>query len=283
MLLSYKDLGVKFKKYWKAIAGLFFVVIILAIIVVYKVDYLLIKSYFGIPSTKIGWITDIHADRFKRRTVDSGTIYPRQYSDYLPKVFDEMRAQGIDTVIATGDNTNSGDDNYARELAAIAKEKHMQMIWVTGNHDNDKVMDILGVTEEKYFFTDYGTTRIIVLDDTKITRDSGDYMGGIDDAQLDWLSGALKTDKQVIVAMHIPIFPLGLDSVVVDRYVKLEGMLHASKNVIMVLSGHFHIPWQKNYNGLGYYGEGALTYEGAMGAYAAIDLKEKGVNYEFAK
>jgi predicted phosphodiesterase len=232
---------------------------------------------------KIGWITDIHADRFKRRSVESGTVYPRQYEEYVPKIFDALRAQGIDTVVTTGDNVNSGDDNYGRALEKIAQEKHMRVIWIMGNHDSDESMAMLGVTGSKYFFTDYGDTRIIAIDDVEPTRSTGDYEGGIDAQQLDWLRGALKTDRQVIIAMHIPIFPLSLETVVLDRYAEFEKILHESGNVKMVISGHFHIPWQKEYDGIRYYGEAAMTHAEYKGAYGIIDLKKDTVEYLFAK
>jgi 3',5'-cyclic AMP phosphodiesterase CpdA len=228
----------------------------------------------------IGWITDIHADRFKRRDVDSGLMYPRKYREYLPKVFDALKAQGIDTVIATGDNVNSGDDNYSRDIDKIAWEKDMHVIWVMGNHDNNKTMATLGITGNKYYFVDYGSTRIIVLDDAKVTRETGDYFGGIDDEQLKWLEKALKTPNQVIVAMHVPIF---YQDNLSERFIGLEKILHDSGNVKLVLSGHYHIAWQKKYNEIDYYGEDALTRADSLGAYAIIDLKNATVNYMFAK
>ncbi|MFA7319567.1 MAG: metallophosphoesterase [Parcubacteria group bacterium] len=243
------------------------------------------KAGFAKENEKIGWVSDIHADRFKRRDINSGLMFPRRYSDYLPKVFDELRRLGIDTVIATGDNTNSGDDNYARALKHIAEEKHMRVIWVRGNHDNEKVMSILGAPEKSYYYIDYGETRIIVLDDVE---SNGDYQGTIDPTQLDWLKDALHTPKQVIIAMHIPIFDGGLSSDnvhdftgndfpfvggLLPRYAELENILRSSGNVKLVLSGHWHVPWQKEYNGIRYAGEAALTRTGYFGAYGVIDLK----------
>lgn len=262
--------------------------------------YVFKSQGYAQKNEKIGWVTDIHADRFKRRSVDSGTIYPRQYSDYLPKVFNAMRERGIDTVIATGDNANSGDDNYGRALAKIAQEKHMNVLWVTGNHDSDKSMAAIGIPGSKYFFTEYGDTRIIVLDDAIVTRKTGNYEGGTDAEQLDWLRTALNTKKQVIIAMHIPIFrehfdwlgevlkrdkpspdalPLPENTVVVERQSELESILHESNNVKMVFTGHWHIPWYKEYNGIDYYGEAALTHELYKGAYGVIDLKNNSVEY----
>jgi len=250
---------------------------------------------FAQDNERIGWVSDIHADRFKRRTVDSGTIYPRQYQDYLPKVFDEMRSRGIDTVIATGDSTNSGDDNYARELSRISQEKRMHVIWVKGNHDNDKVMGILAGKNTGYYYVDYGNTRIVAMDDVE---SGGGYQGDIDPGQLEWLRGALKTEKQVIVSMHIPIFDRG-DALtsnhflqsgnftnignILDSYAAFESVLHENNNVKMVLSGHWHVPWQKEFDGIAYYGQAALTREGYSGSYGIIDLKNAKVDYLFAK
>ncbi len=258
---------------------------------------------------KIGLLTDIHADRYKRRSVDSGTIYPRQYDEYLPKVFDKMRERGIDTVIATGDNVNSGKDDYARSLAKIAEEKHMHVIWVMGNHDSDKSMAALGVVGSKDYFFDYGGTRIIALDDARVTRATGNYEGGIDQEQLDWLRGVLKTEKKVIIAMHIPIFReqipwmyavqakaeqnvseghvtpffLPSDTVVASQYDELEKIFRESGNVKLVVTGHWHLPWQKVYGGIQYYGEVALTHEKFKGSYGIIDLNSDAVEYSTTK
>lgn len=202
-----------------------------------------------------------------------------------------MRKEGIDTVIATGDDTNSGDDNYAVDLAKIAKENRMNVIWVRGNHDNDKVMGILNGAKDKYYYEDLGNTRIVALDDVE---SDGSYQGSIDDKQLAWLESVLKTDKQVIVAMHIPVFAggtvLNTDGTYavnlnerLDIYSKLEDILHENNNVKIVLSGHWHLPWQREYNGINYYGQSALTREDYKGSYGVIDLKNDSVNYLFAR
>ena len=232
---------------------------------------------------KIGWITDIHADRFKRRTVESGTIYPREYEVYIPKIFDALRAQGIDTVVTTGDNVNSGDSNYSRALEKMAEEKHMHVIWTIGNHDRYTSMADFGITGKMYYYTDYGNTRIVSIDDVDYNRQAWDYEGGIDDEQMVWLRHVLETDKRVIIAMHIPIFPLSLDPTVVDRYAAFEKLIHDSGNVKIVLSGHFYIPWQKEFDGLHFFGEAAVSHDGYKGAYGVIDLKDYTVSYQYAK
>jgi predicted phosphodiesterase len=249
---------------------------------------------YGNNTNRVGWISDIHADRFKRRDVPSGLMFPRQYGDYLTSVFDDMQKQGIMTVVATGDNTNTGDVGYAQDLARIAYSRNMHVIWVKGNHDNDEVMNTLGITGNKYYYADYENTRIIVLNDV-----DGDinYNCSIDQNQMDWLKGALKTEKQVMVAMHIPIFNEdNVDKIhemhggnymdagkLLDSCSGLESILHESGNVKMVITGHWHVPWNKKFDGIDYYGEAALTRESYSRAYATIDLNANSVNYLFAK
>lgn len=268
------------------------------IVGVFLVIFFAAFFYFrSISIEKIGWVTDIHADRFKKRDVDSGKLYPKKYKEYLPKVFEVMKAENIDVVIATGDNTNSGDDNYAVDLARIAKEKKMKVIWVKGNHDDGEIMKILGVSKKNYYFKDYGDTRVIVLDNTEYLDGEYDYLGGISQEQLEWLRKVIATKKQVIIAMHIPIFEQDIESInihdlkgnfsgvgdVLERYIELEKIFQEAGNVKMVLSGHWHVPWQKEYNGINYYGEGALTRDGEEGAYAKINLENNQVDYKFAK
>lgn len=235
---------------------------------------------FGKGEEKIGWVSDIHADRFKKRDVDSGLLYPKKYKEYLPKVFDAMRDEGITTVIATGDNTNSGDDNYARDIKRIAEEKKMDVIWVRGNHDNDEVMSILGVFGGNYYYRDMENVRVIVLNTTQYPNGEYDYFGGINAEQMAWIEESLKTDKKVIVAMHMPMFN---EDKLLEKYASLEKLFRESGNVKMVLAGHYHVPWQKEYNGIKYYIEGALTRAGEEGAYATINLEDFEGNYKFVK
>ncbi len=239
---------------------------------------------FG-KTKKIGWVSDIHADRYKHRLVESGMLYPRQYDVYLPKVFDALRKQGIQTVLSTGDNVNSGDTGYASELVRLAKEKDMHIIWVKGNHDSPESMATLGLSEEQYYYhVDIFGARIVVLNTTVgMAEDGVGYGGSIDAEQLDWLRNELKTERPVIIAMHVPMFPVSLEPVISDQYTELEQILRDSGKVTMVLSGHFHIPWQKVHNGLRFYGEGTLTRDGMEGEYAVIDLTDGSVNYEYAK
>lgn len=239
------------------------------------------RQYFVKNETKIGWVTDIHADNLKKAGSDSGILHPEKYVEYLPKVFDAMHAEGIDVVIATGDSINSNGNKHAEKVLQIAIAANTDMIWVKGNHDTKKSMSILGFPEEKYYyFRDFKNTRIIVLNNVEYQTGEHDQLGEISSAQFEWIKQVLKTEKQIIIAMHIPMFS---DDKLLKRYEGLEKLLYESGNVKMVLSGHFHYVYQKEYNGIRYYTESALTRDGEEGAYAVIDLENSQIDYKFAK
>lgn len=288
------------KKYLEKISKKKWLIMVIMAILVASIFFVLVKKYgtqYSIQSEiKIGWVTDIHADRFKKRDVDSGKLYPIKYTEYLPKAFDAMKADGVNVVIATGDNTNSGDDNYARDIKKITDEKKMDVLWVKGNHDNGEVMNILGVPAPYYYFKDYGNTRIVVLNSTEYQNDEYNYEGGIGQEQLTWLREVLKTEKKIIVAMHIPIFDSEIEKNnihdlkgeffgvgnIFEKFVELENILKEKGNVKMVLSGHWHVMWKKEYNGINYFGQSALTRDGGMGAYGTIKLEGYQLDYKFA-
>ncbi len=239
-----------------------------------------VHGYDQSKPTKLGWVTDIHADRFKRRTVESGTLFPKSYSEYLPKVFDELRFQGINTVLATWDNVNSGDEGYGEELAKIAYRKNMQVLWVKGNHDSDASMRKLGLTGDNFYYAkDFGQTRVVVLDDSVQAYEAK----SMDAEQFAWLKDTLVTDKKVVVAMHVPIFPVTQEARVLSQDTELEKILRDSGKVGLVLSGHFHVKWNKQFDGLNFFGESALTRENELGGYGIIDLNKMSVQYLYTK
>jgi len=122
---------------------------------------------------KIGWITDIHAGNLKIRTMHVGTaeedtLYPKRYKEYLNIVIDKMKKDGVDTIVATGDNTNEINVKKAQELKKIEEGKNIKIVWIRGNHDfdldqNKNIMPYLGVEDSNYVY-DTKNVRIIALD-----------------------------------------------------------------------------------------------------------------------
>lgn len=228
--------------------------------------------------TAIGVISDIHAANDKQRMVD-GLVYgyPRKYKEFFPFALEAMKKQGVSVVLALGDNTNVGKSHYAENLVGMAKNAHMDVIWVKGNHDRKEteVMKDFGVDPTNYF-RDFKDWRIIVLDSTVIDTNG---IGGIDEAQLKWLTESLKTSKGVIIAMHHSIWERTEDGKQVKdsiypSYDKFEKIISQSGNVKYVFSGHYHIPdWVHVYNGIEYHIIPSLTRDEDNAQFKIVNLK----------
>lgn len=245
-----------------------------------KFIWILVLFLFLFPSVasaqKIGWITDIHAGKNKKREVSKTNIlYPKKYDKYLSKVFKKMKKQGITQVVATGDNTNLGEKKYAKKIVKLAKKYKMSVLWVKGNHDKKSSMETLEFSGSNYYkFKDYGNVRIIALNNTIVYNDR---YGGLDDAQLGWLRRVLQTNKQVIVATHIPF--LDGNGQFLPRYAEAEQIMKDSGNVQMVISGHYHAREEWEHNGIQYKVMTPLTKKSAMGGYAMIDTDSFAVSF----
>jgi len=232
-----------------------------------------LESLFAKKYGRIGIVTDIHAGNMKEKIADGViTGYPRQHKKLFSQALDEMKAQGIDFVIALGDNTNEGKPMYADTLVEIAKEKQVDIIWVKGNHDRieTNVMRSFGVTGKYYYYVDKGDWRVIVLDSTEIDQT---YVGGMKQAQLDWLKTALQTNKSVIIAMHHPIFSQSDPSQVQANYVQFKDILEKAGNVKYVLSGHWHTQsLSQTVNGITYKTIKSLTLDENVPNYEILNL-----------
>lgn len=241
-----------------------------------------ILAYFKIyhrPPQKIGWISDIHAGTEKPNKDREFSSYPREYSEYMGKVFKELKEQDINIVISGGDNTNRSNKKIAAKLVEIADQNLMDMIWVKGNHDGPQTMAVLGVKDRFYYYRDLENVRIIVLD-----NNYGDYYGSIDEEQVAWLKEALKTEKKVIIVIHTPIFTrIEEGANMLLRYEELEKTIRESGNVKLVLSGHQHGQFERVFNGIPYKSIRPLTQRYYKGSYAIINTEDFSVEYKISQ
>jgi len=224
--------------------------------------------------SKIGLIADIHAASDEERMVDGVVMgYPRVYKQHFSAALDEMKKQGINLVIALGDNTNAGNNKKAQSLVDIAKSEGMKVIWVKGNHDmkGTDVMKKFGVQSPYYYYTDKGDWRIIVLDSSEIDPAG---TGGIDEQQLEWLKNTLKTDKKVIIAMHHPVYNESDTNIVQDIYKGFKETIEKAGNVKYVLSGHYHTKSISNVsNGITYKTIKSLTLDENIPNFEILSLQ----------
>lgn len=245
-----------------------------------------------VKTEKIGIITDIHAagrDIRRASNVDN-IVHPNDYVTVLPETLDRIKNDGADAVIDLGDHTNNSSKKHAENIRRMVEKSGLTPIWVKGNHDSDghedddegefleskendetNIMRVLGAPG-RYYYLDRDDWRIIVLDSSE---EPGEvfYQGGLSNEQIEWLKPLLKTDKEILIAIHHPIFDKETREYVYPIYENLEKMLSESGNVRYVVSGHWHTPyWEKEYNGIKYFGITALTLEGQTGFYKIIEL-----------
>lgn len=234
-------------------------------------------------AASIGWVTDIHAGNADLRNAGSETgniQQPKNYDVSFHSVLSELKNKSVDLVIATGDNTNNSEDKYADDLLDIAKDNKIKVLWTKGNHDGEETLDEFGLAGVGYYYHDYGNIRIIVLNNTEIYED---YYGGISQKQLDWLQQAIITEKDIIVALHIPVFQGKDDTSVMDRYQSLEQIISSSPRVKLVLGGHYHMNFETEINGVKHKILQPLTKKEKNRSYGLINTDDYSVEYLIAK
>lgn len=224
---------------------------------------------------RVALITDIHASSIDDRSIGSedlgNTVYPSKYPELFPKALEEIRNKGIDILIVLGDNTNDSSLKHAQNLKDMVENSGVETIWVKGNHDRkNDVMRKLG-PEGSYYFAEKENWRIIVLD----TNEEGNVSreGGMGGKQIEWLKGALQTDKKVLIAMHHPVWDKATITKIDPTYASFVEGIEKSDNVEYVVSGHWHTSyWEREKEGIRYFGMPAFLLRDMEGYYKTIDL-----------
>jgi 3',5'-cyclic AMP phosphodiesterase CpdA len=261
------------KKNWKKISAISLVVIIFLILG--KISF---EKYEREKTLTIGVITDIHAgiqDVRDDSIEPDNILLPSNFRKNLEHMLSEMKKNNL--ILTLGDNLNVPNDKYAKELKKITAG--YPMIWTKGNHDKPDFFKEL--SNQNYYYIDKNNWRIIVLDNSESDPNLGssdssyDQKGYIDPDQMKWLENVLKTEKKIVIAMHVPIFDrFNLDSAVVypaqDNLMKL---FEKSGNVKFVLAGHFHVyNWHRTINGIDYYIIPSLELKDKEGYYLTLTL-----------
>lgn len=166
--------------------------------------------------------------------------------------------------------------------------------WGTG-----MALDTLEMAKPYHSF-DRGGWHFVVLDSVRHdTDDVNGYVGGLDDAQFDWLKAdlAASKDKHTLFVTHIPILSVSVLDCKVDKggdmkiaggllytdWMRMRGLLDDNPQVKCVLSGHMHRLDRVEFRGITHLCNGAVSgnwwkgrhYEATEG-YAVVDLFEDG-------
>lgn len=230
------------------------------------------------PKTvKLGIITDIHAgnqDIRREGAEDDNVLFPSHFEKNVRSALRNM--EDCDFILTLGDNLNRTSKKYAQKLLDITEG--YPMIWTKGNHDEDKMFALFR-QPKNYYYVDKGNWRIIVLDngniDHAVDYAKGQYIprGYIEPEQVEWLKEALKTDKKIVVSMHVPVFDRFNQDLVYPGQEYLVRMFEKSGNVKYVFSGHFHVyDWHENINGIDYYILPSLELKDREGYFMKLEL-----------
>jgi 3',5'-cyclic AMP phosphodiesterase CpdA len=222
-------------------------------------------------AAKIGWITDIHAGADKKKKKSAANIfYPRSYKQYLSQALTEMRNEGIETVIISGDMTDhSRQTKYAKRIRSMIREKGMEMIWARGNHDKEEAVEKYMSQKNSYYYLDRYGWRIIALDNSQRLSIRE---GGMRSVQREWLEELLEeTEDPVLAVMHYPLFNMS-DGSVYKVYRDTEEFFSRGGKVKLALSGHWHTEYITEYHEVKYAVGNPLTLESKMGSYYVVDL-----------
>lgn len=172
-------------------------------------------------------ISDEHACTKKPYKAAMGT--------FLNKL-DEIRSQNPDVIISAGDEAYKGEKVLYDQMKGLDG-----IIWVKGDDDKKNFNALAPLNYVK----DFDDVRVIVLDSTK---KSGSGAGYLSKDQIKFLQSAEQTDKDVIVAMHHPVFKKYTTNFNTKVYGKFLAAL--TPNVKMVVSGHWHRHMETEWNGI---------------------------------
>lgn len=191
----------------------------------------------------VGFIADIHAGDQKLRDdgeETSNILIPVNFERNVKTALENM--EDADLIFTLGDNLNRPSKKNTKKLLELTR--NYPFYWTKGNHDDsDDFNEFL--SSKNYYLKDKGRWRFIVLDNYStfpdITGKSEHGRGYVDEKQLAWLKKSLKTKKDVIIMMHVPIFERYELSKVRPELQYLEDIFASSKNIKHILSGHFHV------------------------------------------
>lgn len=159
-------------------------------------------------------------------------------------------------------------------------------LYALGNHDmrqlsKEEIRGILGM-EDNHAIRDIGEWRIVVLDsnfndEDGSDRDTDSYTRGfVSREELEWLRGALRTDRPVMVFVHhspLDIMNGDRDGTIrnIGNAAEVRRVLEEAGSVALVVSGHSPTTLYEERNGIHYVIVDTLVNEPALGAFAAIE------------
>ena len=238
---------------------------------------------------KVGFVTDWeYADkiRLKQKITSEAPIELRKVVSYFNTTFLP------DVVVGGGDyieSSNAKAERARRQLAemnAIFSKVTAPRLYAFGDHDfrsltQEEIKSVLGLAET-HDWKDIGDWRIITIDPNYDRddnhRNAKPYVfGHMSPAEMDWLRGALQTERPALVFSHYNLIPVpnskGAYIYNVDNADAVRTLLEEAGNVVAVVSGHNPMGYYEKRNGIHYFVVDTLVNRKAMGSFATIEAR----------
>jgi Icc-related predicted phosphoesterase len=203
---------------------------------------------------KIGIITDthVHAKRIERqnKSQDAPRYLSEKYIRPLNQFNEQMKIFQPELIFHLGDVIEgTNDEDYIGKMGIDLTKNELEktgvpVYWAVGNHDlrsvtKEQFREVIGIENENQVI-DYGDYRFIIADanfypDGSESVPGHSSIGGYMPEQVsNWLEEQLKTDKQVFIFIHHPLFT---DRRGIFNAAEIEQML-IKYNVKAVFHGH---------------------------------------------
>jgi 3',5'-cyclic AMP phosphodiesterase CpdA len=199
-------------------------------------------------------VTDVHLSS------DGSTLSHRDVSHSVQGLKDAVNSinklSDIDFVVFSGDNIDASNEKDLMVFCEITKNLKKPYYILIGNHDAYKLCGISKKTYinivkqyDKYqksnnaYFYFFPTSKFIVIIMDGATPIIPSTHGYFPDEQVDWLDNILTKykNKKAIIIQHFPLIPpFNNKSHEVLEPEKYMEVLTKHKNILAILSGHYH-------------------------------------------
>ncbi len=123
---------------------------------------------------------------------------PHGLFEVADEVLKDISTKGVEFCVVLGDCVGRGAERASHEkYVEKMRAQPFPVISLPGNHDvfstgRGYFRHYIG---KEYFYFDYGSVRVVCLDNSMVM---------LPQTQIEWMKGALKTDKKKFVCMHCP-------------------------------------------------------------------------------
>lgn len=180
-------------------------------------------------------------------------------------VKDINKLKKVDFVIFTGDNLQRANADDLRSFLSQAKRLHKPFYLAIGDKDVNKHRDLskkqyakiakknIGITKDgniNYVFEKDGVVFLVVDGAKDVVPMSNGYYK---DNTVDWVESQLETykNRNVIILQHFPIVPPeDRENYITFKPERYLEVIHNHKNVKAVVTGHFGVNKEENYDGV---------------------------------